>query len=854
MKRLFLFLLTLCISMLSAMATTETIKTTALPETSDVFNQIGEDNLINVTKLIFEPGSTINSYDIMIIRNRMPNLTDLDMGEVTIVANKHEYYTGYHSQNDTLGAYAFYEVPNLENVVLPKSIKYIGSNAFSSNDMTYDYEKQSKLKTVRFPDGSIIKGIGSSAFANCRNLQSVNFPEGLATIEMSAFNGSGITSVTLLDGLISIGWNAFSGCSSLTSVSLPKTLKRIEGSAFSSCYNLSNITFHYDKEYNKAEDKKLIIGESAFSYCSSLSNIELPAHLIRIGSWAFRNCSGLQSINIPSSVMKIDQSAFGECSQLNDIYPQPITPIHIDQTTFSTYATANVHLTRQEDSANKYYWNTEWNQFLKLHTTPENPGEDNPDDDNTVNQFFYIPNDNDFTFSDGSSRINGQPDVDLYSGSGLTVEGEETQNLGDVHLMVEEIGYTSMGGGEIKSSSIIGNGNITAKKVYFDLSLQANCWYFMSFPFKVRISDIICKGNWIFRYYDSEARAKNGSGGWKNLPESEQFLYPGRGYIFQTDYYNSSMETGPSMTENDTKEPTIRIPIETENLDFSGEDKSNAVTSYPSSDASNASWNFMGNPYPSYFDLDEIDYDGPITVWNGMSYVSVRKGDDQYHFRPLEGFFVQKPEGVAAVKFLATGRHTLSQWAEIQAGKSMTRAAETRSAMSRQLIDLTISDGSNTDKTRVVFNPECAETYEIGTDACKFIAAKAAQLYSVDSKNVNYSINERSEGDVRLGYVAVKSGEMTISAGRMDTPVAIYDKEMGITFDLSKGAYQFSTEAGTFNDRFVLVRGGGATRINAINAEAAEDDAPVYTLGGQRVEQLKANRVYITNGKKVIKK
>ena len=119
---------------------------------------------------------------------------------------------------------------------------------------------------------------------------------------------------------------------------------------------------------------------------------------------------------------------------------------------------------------------------------------------------------------------------------------------------------------------------------------------------------------------------------------------------------------------------------------------------------------------------------------------------------------------------------------------------------------------------------------------------------------MNYSINERSEGDVRLGYVAVKSGEMTISAGRMDTPVAIYDKEMGITFDLSKGAYQFSTEAGTFNDRFVLVRGGGATRINAINAEAAEDDAPVYTLGGQRVEQLKANRVYITNGKKVIKK
>ncbi len=814
--------------MLSAMADSHDIPTTAQPTTSDVYNKIGEANLINVTSLSFKPGSTINSYDIMIIRNRMPKLTDLDMSNVSIVANDHEYYTGYHSQNDTLGAYAFYEVPNLVNVVLPKSIKYLGGSAFASNSMEYD--KQSNLKTVRFPDGSIIKGIGSRAFNGCRNLQSINFPEGLNNIEMEAF----------------------SSCASLTSVCIPKTVESIGWSAFSGCMNLSNITFQYDKEYNK--DKKLIIGESAFSYCYSLSNMTLPAHLIRIGSNAFNGCSGLLSINIPSSVMKIDANAFSGCNQLNDVYPEPITPIHIDETTFCTYATANVHLNDQEDCDEQYYWNTEWNQFLKLSTSGGSGGGGGAGG-NTVSQFFYLPTNKDFVFSDGSKRIDGEPDVDLYSGSGLTVVGEETQDLGTVHFMGNENTKMSMGDVVRRYSSIIGNDNITAKKMFFDLVLEDNRWHFMSFPYKVRISDIVGKGNWLFRYYDSEARAKNGSGGWKNLPESEQYLYPGRGYIFQTDYYsNELMGMDPTMTGDIVKDPTISIPIETANLDFSGADKSNTVTSYPSSDASNASWNFMGNPYPSYFDLDEIDYDGPITVWNGSSYVSVRKGDDQYHFSPLEGFFVQKPEGVAAVKFLAKGRHTLSQWAEIQAGKSMTRAAETRSAMSRQLIDLTISDGSNTDKTRVVFNPECAETYEIGTDACKFIAAKAAQLYSVDSKNVNYSINERSEGDVRLGYVAVKSGEMTISAGRMDTPVAIYDKEMGITFDLSKGAYLFSTEAGTFNDRFVLVRGGGATRINAINAEAADDDAPVYTLGGQRVEQMKANRVYITNGKKVIKK
>ena len=93
MKRLILFSLTLCVGTLTAMAVSYTIKTTAQSLTSDVYNQIGEKNLIDVTSLTFKTGSTINSYDILIIRNRMPKLTDLDMGEVSIVANDYEYYT-----------------------------------------------------------------------------------------------------------------------------------------------------------------------------------------------------------------------------------------------------------------------------------------------------------------------------------------------------------------------------------------------------------------------------------------------------------------------------------------------------------------------------------------------------------------------------------------------------------------------------------------------------------------------------------------------------------------------------------------------------------------------------------------
>ena len=132
MKRLILFSLTLCVGTMTAMAVSYTIKTTAQPSTSDVQTKIGEANLIDVTSLTFLSGSTINSYDIMIIRNRMPNLTYLDMREATIVANDHEYYTGYHSENNVLGPYAFYEVTNLETVILPKTITSISSYAFGN--------------------------------------------------------------------------------------------------------------------------------------------------------------------------------------------------------------------------------------------------------------------------------------------------------------------------------------------------------------------------------------------------------------------------------------------------------------------------------------------------------------------------------------------------------------------------------------------------------------------------------------------------------------------------------------------------------------------------------------------------
>ena len=55
------------------------------------------------------------------------------------------------------------------------------------------------------------------------------------------------------------------------------------------------------------------IGNSAFSYCSGLTSIEIPNSVTSIGDRAFSDCFGLTSIEIPNSVTSIGNYAFSLC-------------------------------------------------------------------------------------------------------------------------------------------------------------------------------------------------------------------------------------------------------------------------------------------------------------------------------------------------------------------------------------------------------------------------------------------------------------------------------------------------------------------------------------------------------------
>ena len=104
------------------------INVTAMSESSGIHAAIGEANLASVRSL--KVTGSINSYDFMIIRNKMPNLNVLDLSDASIVSNDYEFMNNIHTDNNIISSSTFSGLTNLTEVKLPRNITFIGSSAF----------------------------------------------------------------------------------------------------------------------------------------------------------------------------------------------------------------------------------------------------------------------------------------------------------------------------------------------------------------------------------------------------------------------------------------------------------------------------------------------------------------------------------------------------------------------------------------------------------------------------------------------------------------------------------------------------------------------------------------------------
>ncbi len=208
----------------------------------------------------------------------------------------------------------------------------------NTNPLRVSVVKASKeLEQIRIPDNVIINEntykctcIGEYAFSGCSGLTSVTIPEGVTSIGEWAFSGCiGLTSITISEGVTSIGKYAFYYCSGLTSITIPSSVTSI--------------------------------GDYAFDVCSGLTSVTIPSSVTSIGNGAFYYCSGLTSITIPEGVTSIGDDAFSYCSRLTDVYCYAASVPTTGDRAFSAVGNATLHVPAA--SLNDYKSSPPWSNF-----------------------------------------------------------------------------------------------------------------------------------------------------------------------------------------------------------------------------------------------------------------------------------------------------------------------------------------------------------------------------------------------------------------------------------------------------------------------------------------------------------
>ena len=240
------------------------------------------------------------------------------------------------------------------------------------------------------------------------------------------------------------------------------------------------------------------------------------------------------------------------------------------------------------------------------------------------------------------------------------------------------------------------------------------------------------------------------------------------------------------------------------------------LAAHASAVTADANWNLVGNPFPCYFSVKQLfddGLDGTVTVWSDeiQNYEYYTKDDPNAYLSPLSAFFIQHDQA-ASVTFKPEGR---------LAEKPSALRSAARQEEGRKVINLLLSNGSLSDKTRIVFNEAASTAYELGKDAAKFSSMNpdAPMLYTMGEGNQQLAINERpmGEGILPLGCYFGQQGEYTLSAQtELTDDLYLYDQQTGACVNLKEEAYRFDAQAGNSADRFELRTALKGTGIEAI--------------------------------------
>ena len=178
----------------------------------------------------------------------------------------------------------FKDCKNLVKIVIPATVTSIGEDAFAGSGIAANENKWKKGALIIddclvatnndlpakyvFKNKIPIRLIAERAFANRKNLKTVEIPQSVTAVPSAAFyNCENLTSVTIPSTVREVGNFAFYQCALLKSAKLPDQLERIGMGAFYGCVNLTEQVL---------SDKIEVLEQATFYMCRSIKTSPCP--------------------------------------------------------------------------------------------------------------------------------------------------------------------------------------------------------------------------------------------------------------------------------------------------------------------------------------------------------------------------------------------------------------------------------------------------------------------------------------------------------------------------------------------------------------------------------------------------
>nr|WP_322623896.1 YDG domain-containing protein [uncultured Flavobacterium sp.] len=265
-----------------------------------------------------------------------------------------------------------------------------------------------------------------------------------------------------------------------------------------------------------------------------------------------------------------------------------------------------------------------------------------------------------------------------------------------------------------------------------------------------------------------------------------------------------------------------------------------------------------GNPYPSPIGVSDffaanstaIDAGSGIYLWRKKnsgttgSYATISNAsyafnaengsttggqvNDQYFtgvsssewkIAPGQGFIV-KTNSTATGNPVVTFNNGMRKNAPGSGGQSFFRVGAQN--ISRYWINLA-NDQGNISQFTVAYTADATTGIDYSYDAYRLAESNTFAAYTI-AEDKDLIIQARPEfantDTVKAGYVAPQAGTYTLSLSNKDgvftngQAIYIQDNEQNVTRELTPEGYTFSTQAGTFNDRFTIVYTNQALNTN----------------------------------------